>query len=72
MKLVIVLDVSDVDPTLVDPHEVAEDVLLDGINHAEYKTTFKCAEWGDNAHLQIHDMIDYEPNGPGSKDGEIK
>lgn len=46
-RLTIVVEVEDVDPTLVDPHDVA-DALLDDITPTPgYRSEFVSAQWGD-------------------------
>ena len=45
MRIVIILDV-DVDPTLNDPHEVAEEFLLDRIDGTRYHTLDDLPSYG--------------------------
>jgi len=45
MKLTITVEAGDIDPTLVDPHDIAEDVMDVYGGNAWYPLTLVSAEW---------------------------
>ena len=67
MKLVVVLEVEGLDPTLVDPEEVAAEVVDEGpwrILGESFRANVLRAEWADSALREgLDDLVGDEEEG---------